>query len=119
SSEDETSNSKTIPNKRSKKIANKKEKSVEFSRAPFEPINSNNTIPTSNVLRPYQPNQDFAYNQTNYPRSSYNTIDPALLHNSDYIPPNISIQSNFSNQSSAYNTTHLSNENANRLQASS
>ncbi|KAF0450515.1 hypothetical protein F8M41_002167 [Gigaspora margarita] len=30
----------------------------------------------------------------------------------------MSIQSNFSNQSSAYNTTHLSNKNANRLQSS-
>ncbi|KAF0512885.1 hypothetical protein F8M41_017874 [Gigaspora margarita] len=101
SSKDETSNSKTIPNKRLKKTVNEKEKSVEFSHALFEPINLNNTIPTSNVLRPYQPNQDFAYNQMNYSRSLYNTVDSVLLYNSDYIPPYISIQSNFSNQSSA------------------
>ncbi|CAG8840633.1 4859_t:CDS:2, partial [Racocetra persica] len=92
------------------------------TRVSFEPVSLNNSIPipAHNVARSIHQSQDF-YNHNDYSssyasrsRSSYN-LDPELIHNSDYIPSNIPIQSNFTNQNLTYDT-YSSNKNANRLQ---
>ncbi|RIB28588.1 hypothetical protein C2G38_2157567 [Gigaspora rosea] len=121
----ETSRQQAISNKRLRQTIYENDKSNELARIPFEPMNLNNAvpIPTNNVARSIQRSQD-SYNHNNYSssyashsRSSYNidNIDPELIHNSDYAPSNIPIQSNFIKSNLTYNT-HSSNKNINRLQ---
>ncbi|CAG8839563.1 5517_t:CDS:2, partial [Racocetra persica] len=83
-------------------------------------LNNSVLIPAYNIAWSIHQSQDF-YNHNDYlssyasrSRSSYN-LDPELIHNSDYIPSNIPIQSNFINQNLTYDT-YSSSKNANRLQ---
>ncbi|KAF0354354.1 hypothetical protein F8M41_015071 [Gigaspora margarita] len=126
-SDEETSEQQVISNKRLRQTIYENDKSNEPARIPFEPMNLNNAIPipTNNVVRSIQRSQD-SYNHNNYSssyashtRSLYNidNIDPKLIHNSDYTPSNIPIQSNFINPNLTYNT-YSSNKNINRLQGS-
>ncbi|RIB10084.1 hypothetical protein C2G38_2207109 [Gigaspora rosea] len=112
SSDEEISEQQTIYNKRFKKTIYKNDKSNEHTCAPFELINLNNTV----SIPPDNPFYDYNNYSSSYTSNSrqLRNLDPELIYNSDYIPSNIPIRSNF-NPNLTYNT-YLSSQNANRSQ---